>query len=483
MAGPPAAPEGGSGGAQDALAADSDPDAARTRMVDDLRDSGRLTSPEVEAAFRAVPRHVFLPEVAGAEAYQDRAFVIKTSDRGAPVSSSSQPAMMAIMLEQLQLGHGDQVLEVGTGTGYNAAVMARLVGERGSVVTVDIAEDLVARARANLAAARAGDVIVVCGDGGFGAPDYAPYDKIIVTAGAWDIAPAWLAQLRPGGRLVLPLSVRGGQLSVAFERGDRCWRSRSVSPCGFIPMTGAFRSPERYLPVGPQSGMYVRTDDGRPVDTEALHAALTGPAADVPAGVRVAGLGEMFEADLWVTVTMPDLVRVVITGMGLRGATPGGSRLLSEMPPFGAMARAAAAPVPAVPGAAAAPSWPRVTAGPSGAFAVAGLCPVVSPAAPAADRPSGDGHGEQPAEPAEEQRLIREYLHREFEVAVRGFGPGAAELAGRLAAQVVAWDKRGRPGSGDVSLAAYPPGAPVPDAAGQVILDRPHTRLALRWLL
>jgi protein-L-isoaspartate(D-aspartate) O-methyltransferase len=408
--------------------------------------------------------------------------VIKTSERGAPVSSSSQPAMMAIMLEQLQPGDGDRVLEIGTGSGYNAAVMARLVGERGSVVTVDIDEDLVARARASLAAAGAGDVVVVCGDGGFGVPDHTPYDKIIVTAGAWDIAPAWLAQLRPGGRLVLPLSVRGGQLSVAFERDDVCWRSRSVSPCGFIPMTGAFGSPESYLPVGPQPGMHVRADDGRPVDTEALHAALTGPIADVLTGVRVRGLAEMFDADLWVTVTMPDLVRVVITGMGLRGAMLRRGGLLSEVPPFSAMARPVAAPGPAEPGTAAAPSWHAVTAGPASAFAVAGLRPAAPPATPGENRPPAGGHGDQPVEPADELRLIREYLHQEFEVAARGFGPGAAELAGRLAAQVAAWDERGRPGSSVLSLAAYPPGARLPDVPGQIIVDRPHTRLVLNWL-
>src|SRR5215472_12001059 len=113
------------------------PDAARARLVDELRDSGRLTSRAVEAAFRAVPRHVFLPEMVATDAYQDEAFVIKTGDNGLPISSSSQPAIMAIMLEQLGLARGNRVLEIGAGTGYNAALMAFLVGTGGSVVTVD----------------------------------------------------------------------------------------------------------------------------------------------------------------------------------------------------------------------------------------------------------------------------------------------------------------------------------------------------------
>src|SRR5260370_30900953 len=144
MAGPPGTSSRGSVGG---------PDAARARLVNELRSSGRLTSRAIEAAFRAVPRHVFLPEMAATEAYQDEAFVIKTDDDGMPVSSSSQPAIMAIMLEQLGLARGSRVLEIGTGTGYNAALMAFLVGERGSVGPVDIDPDLEARARAHLAVA------------------------------------------------------------------------------------------------------------------------------------------------------------------------------------------------------------------------------------------------------------------------------------------------------------------------------------------
>ena len=265
------------------------PEAARARLVDELRDSGRLTSPGVEAAFRSVPRHLFLPEMAASEAYQDEAFVIKTGADGLPVSSSSQPAIMAIMLQQLGLAPGHRVLEVGTGTGYNAAIMTHLVGEGGSVVTVDIDADMVARAQANLAAAGYLNVIVICGDGGFGAPDYAPYDRVIVTAGAWDLAPPWLAELGPGGRIVLPLSVRGIQLCLALEREAGHWRSRSACRCGFIRMAGVFASPEPFVPVGPQPGLHAQSDDGRPLDAEALYAALTGPVTDVLCGVQVAG--------------------------------------------------------------------------------------------------------------------------------------------------------------------------------------------------
>jgi protein-L-isoaspartate(D-aspartate) O-methyltransferase len=444
--------------------APGEPDAARARMVGELRRHGTLTSAEVADAFLAVPRHVFLPEIGAADAYADQAFVIKTDPGGRPLSSSSQPTMMAIMLDQLGISPGERVLEVGTGTGYNAALMARLTGERGLVVTVDIDPGLVARARANLAVAAGGlasgpgpgpaagppaDVILICGDGGFGAPDYAPYDKIIVTAGAWDLAPQWLGQLGPGGRIVVPLSVRGSQLSVALERADGHWRSRSVCPCGFILMTGAFGSAQSFLPVGPQPGLQVRTEDGRPLDTAALYHALTGPGVDVPTGVRVTGLARLFEADLWVTLTLPGVVCAVIAGQGpLRHAVLSGlgeSRVLGEPWALGE---------------------PRALGEP-GAFGVAGLWPAGWEGAP------------EPAAGRVVRPPPRKYLRGEFEVTVRGFGAGGAELAGRLASQVSAWQEAGRPGASDLTLAAYP--GPVPDLPGQVVLGRRHTTLVLSW--
>jgi protein-L-isoaspartate(D-aspartate) O-methyltransferase len=427
MAGPPGSTSFGNGGGPDG--ASSGADAARARLVDELRDTGRLTSGAIEAAFRAVPRHVFLPEMPAADTYQDEAFVIKTGDDGMPVSSSSQPAIMAIMLEQLGLARGNRVLEIGTGTGYNSALMAFLVGESGTVVTVDIDEDMVARARGNLAAAGYARVTVICGDGGFGAPDHAPFDRIIVTAGAWDLAPDWLAQLGPGGRIVLPLSVRGIQLCVALEREAGHWRSRSACRCGFIRMAGAFAGPESFVPLGPQPGLHVQADEGRPVDAGALYEVLSGPSTDVPAGVQVAGLGELGEADLWITVTEPDLVRLTITGGGpLRGA-------LLPLLPFGALADTA-------------------TTSDDDDLRVAALLPVRSPA--------GRRYGE-------------------FEVAVRGFGHGGSELAGHLAGRVLAWDEHGRPGASGLRLNVYPLGTPAGALPGQVILDRRHSRLALSW--
>ena len=129
-------------------------DAARARLARALRESG-IPPRRRSGRVPAVPRHLFVPELDAAAAYQDEALVIKYGADGLPVSSSSQPAMMAIMLEQLRLQPGHRVLEIGTGTGYNAAVMAHIVGPRGAVVTVDIDADLIARAQASLAEAGA----------------------------------------------------------------------------------------------------------------------------------------------------------------------------------------------------------------------------------------------------------------------------------------------------------------------------------------
>ena len=214
--------------------------ALRNALVDGLKRKDLFGSERVEAAFREVPRHLFVPGTPWENVYSDESVITKRQD-GIPISSSSQPAIMAIMLEQLGLELGDSVLEIGAGTGYNAAIMAHIVGDAGQVATMDIDEDIVAGAREHLSAARFEDVKVICADGGFGFSDGGPYDKIILTVGAWDIAPAWREQLKPGGRLLIPLSIRAlYRLSVAFQRADDHMESVSIKNCGFMLLRGAF---------------------------------------------------------------------------------------------------------------------------------------------------------------------------------------------------------------------------------------------------
>ena len=133
-------------------AGDGSVPALQHALLATLKHNGLLRSPHVEAAFHAVPRHLFLPGVPLDEVYRDGSVSIKQRD-GVSISSSSQPSMMAIMLEQLDLQPGQRVLEIGTGTGYNAALMAQMVGATGHVVTIDLDADLVDHARAHLAAA------------------------------------------------------------------------------------------------------------------------------------------------------------------------------------------------------------------------------------------------------------------------------------------------------------------------------------------
>ena len=217
----------------------------RTKLVDELCAKGAIRSERVEAAFLTVPRERFIPDVQaerGLEAvYRDEAFVIKRDSRGLPLSSSSQPALMAEMLELLDLRAGQRVLEVGAGTGYNAALIAHIVGSTGDVTTVDVDPEIVEQARRALREAGY-RVSVRSGDGRAGFPRAAPFDRIVVTACADEIARAWLDQLTDGGRLELPLRLDPDgaaiQLIPVLERdGDRL-RSVGLTWGGFMPLHG-----------------------------------------------------------------------------------------------------------------------------------------------------------------------------------------------------------------------------------------------------
>jgi protein-L-isoaspartate(D-aspartate) O-methyltransferase len=194
----------------------------------------------------AVPRHVFLPGVALAQCYADVAIPTHW-ERGVAVSSASQPTMVAIMLEQLELQPGMRVLEIGAGAGYNAALLAELVGPAGSVTTLDIDPLIAEEARAHLWAAGYDPVRVLAADGAHGAPEHAPYDRIVLTAGAADLSPAWVEQLAAGGLLVAPLRLGGAEASVALRKEDGVLRSVSLTPCAFMRLRGEESAPEHVV--------------------------------------------------------------------------------------------------------------------------------------------------------------------------------------------------------------------------------------------
>ena len=226
-------------------------------QADDLRDAlvaelvrqGVIRNSAVRDAFATVPRHRFVPQADLATAYADRPVFIRW-DAETPISSSTQPTMMAIMIEQLCLEPGHRVLEIGAATGYNAAIMAHIVGDTGNVVTVDIDQDIVDEAAAHLSQTGYSGVEVVCGDGFEGVPGGQPYDRVIVTVGAYDVSPHWVDQLRDGGILVAPLWFRGANLSVALQKQGSKLTGLSASPCTFIPIRGIWQRTEGYYPVG-----------------------------------------------------------------------------------------------------------------------------------------------------------------------------------------------------------------------------------------
>lgn len=151
---------------------------------------GVAMSNQVERAMRKVERHLFTPGIPIDKAYADDAVLKKTNSDGVTVSSVSAPGVVAMMLDQLQVQPGHRILEIGSG-GYNAALLRELAGPGGSVTTIDIDPDIAGRARRCLAAAGYQDIRVLCGDGELGAAEYGPFDRIIVTAAVWDVAPAF----------------------------------------------------------------------------------------------------------------------------------------------------------------------------------------------------------------------------------------------------------------------------------------------------
>ncbi len=212
--------------------------ARRAALIAHLEREGVLHDASVRAAMLAVPRHAFLPDVSLERAYANDAVATKFAG-DVSISSASQPAMVAEMLEQLALAPGMRVLEIGAGTGYNAALLRALVGPTGHVTTVDIDADITDAARAHLASIGPTDIDIITGDGAAGYAPNAPYDRIILTVNAGDIAPTWFAQLKSGGVLVLPLSVGPAQFSIAFAKADGVLRSCSLQPCSFMPLRGS----------------------------------------------------------------------------------------------------------------------------------------------------------------------------------------------------------------------------------------------------
>jgi protein-L-isoaspartate(D-aspartate) O-methyltransferase len=192
----------------------------------------------VLAAFRRVRRELFVPEGWAAAAYDDRPVPIPHAQ------VTTQPSLVGQMVAALRLGGGERVLEVGTGLGFQAAILGVLAGD-GRVWTVERFADLAERARTNLAAAGVANVTVVVGDGTLGWPAGAPYDAVVVAAAAPRVPAPLAAQLAEGGRLVQPLGPGGAELvTLLRKRGGRLVRRGVVVPAHFVRLVGAHGLPE-----------------------------------------------------------------------------------------------------------------------------------------------------------------------------------------------------------------------------------------------
>jgi len=214
--------------------------AERRRMVDDISALVRETRAEIgKTAFdervmsvmAQVPRHEFVPPGQVASAYRNRPLPIGHGQ------TISQPYIVALMTDLARAGPGDTVLEVGTGSGYQAAVMAHLAK---AVYTIEIVEPLGLQATQRLKTLGYGNVQVRLGDGYHGWEEHAPYDAILVTAAASHIPPPLIRQLKPGGRMVIPVGAAFmvQQLMLVEKKPDGTVSTRQILPVAFVPLTG-----------------------------------------------------------------------------------------------------------------------------------------------------------------------------------------------------------------------------------------------------
>ncbi|MFE6303493.1 methyltransferase, FxLD system [Nocardiopsis sp. NPDC057823] len=402
---------------------------AREAMVDAIvADHARLgqppLSPAVEQALRTVPRHVFLPGLPLAEAYDRHQAVVTKEENGLALSSVSAPSIIATMLYRADLHPGQRVLEIGSG-GYNASLVRELVGPSGQVTSIDIDPDVIARAEQCLAEAAVEDVHLAVADGEHGFAARAPFDRIIVTAGAWDLSPAWDAQLAPDGRLVVPMRVRGLTRCLTLERTafHGRWRAVAVDPCGFVRMQGAGEHWEPMPLLHERDGAQVglRLEDGPQADIDALRAALNTDPSEVWSGVTV----------------------------GAEEATDGLDLFLAST----------------------ADGWALLTAQ-RGAIQAGLIRPIVLTGTPALVDTDGVSFA---------YRILRRLTGQErWEFGAVGHGPRAIQVAQRLTDLISRWDGDHRGGPGP-HIELFPASTPAADLPPGRVLTKRHTHTVLSW--
>lgn len=394
----------------------------RNKVVDELCADGTISSPQIEAVMRKVPRHEFTPNTPLDKAYDTYAAVItKTDEYGVQLSSVSAPQIQAMMLEQARVRPGMRVLEIGSG-GLNAAYLAELVGEGGEVVTVDIDPSVTDRARRLLDEHGYNKVRVLTADAAEPIPDLGKVDVVMVTVGAWDIAPAWITQLKPDGRLVVPLRMRGLTRSVAFtqitgEHGTYL-ESESALICGFVPMQGSTAHREELLLVNGTPEIGLRFDDGLPADPHRLDNAVTMPRHEMWTGVTV-GLQELID-------TLQMTMAIALPGFCIMA--------VGEDLDTGVVA----------------PTNKR--------FALAAV--------------EDDSFAYLVTRRTDDNKHV--------EYGVHALGPHAGQLADKIAGVLRDWDTSHRGGPGPV-IRVHPAGTPDDQITADRVIDKVHSRISLSW--
>jgi protein-L-isoaspartate(D-aspartate) O-methyltransferase len=209
--------------------------ALRQAMIEEQIRKRGISSPRLLEALARVPRHLFVPEELALHAYEDRAIGIGEQQ------TISQPYMVASMTDYLELQGSERVLEVGAGSGYQAAVLAELAGQ---VITVEKNVSLADSARARLASLGYGNVRVEIGDGTLGWPDAAPFDAILVAAASPAVPPPLVAQLAEGGRLVIPVGESNKQTLMRIRKRAGEITQEKLFACQFVPLLGRYGWPD-----------------------------------------------------------------------------------------------------------------------------------------------------------------------------------------------------------------------------------------------
>ena len=205
----------------------------RKDLINRLKFEGRIKSQDVENAFLDVPREIFVTENMKKYAYLDSPLEIGNGQ------TISAPHMVAIMVEALDLKKGQKILEIGAGSGYHAAIVARLIGQEGHVFTIERFESLAEIAKKNLKKANITNVTVEVGDGSKGLLKYSPYDRIYVTCAAPDVPKPLIDQLNESGKLMIPVGRMVCTLELIEKKGEKI-KTKNLGGCAFVPLVGEY---------------------------------------------------------------------------------------------------------------------------------------------------------------------------------------------------------------------------------------------------